>query len=155
MRKFVSITLLGLLAGCGGGHSLDSPVNTCKSVTQALAGNQAVVWHGEQQSEQKGSHLQVTLDFALGGQAAGEVSQAVCIYGLSSQDMDYRNAMGEYTNTPTRMLINGRAIPEMDLVQAVNLATGRAANEVGQQAVESGQQMLQKGQEALQRLNQK
>ena len=80
--------------------------------------------------------LQVTVDFALQDQAANQVSQAVCVYGLSSQDMDYRNAMGEYANTPTSMSINGRAIPSNDLVQAVNRVTADVINAVSQAAVQ-------------------
>ena len=104
----VSYTHLSLLAiaGCTGGHALDNPIKTCKAVTVVLAGDRAVVWHAEKQTEQPGVQLQVTLDFSLVGQAQGEVSQAVCNYGLSSQDMDYRNAMGEYANTPTTMPVS-------------------------------------------------
>lgn len=136
MRKLVIATILGIMAGCSGGHNLDSPIKTCKAVTAVLAGDKGVVWHGEQQTEQKGVQLQVTLDFSLVGQPQGEVSQAVCIYGLSSQDMDYRNAMGEYANTPTQMMINGQPIPSNDLVQAVNRATADAANAMGQEALQ-------------------
>lgn len=136
MRKLVIATILGIMAGCSGGHNLDSPIKTCKAVTAVLAGDKGVVWHGEQQAEQKGVQLQVTLDFSLVGQPQGEVSQAVCIYGLSSQDMDYRNAMGEYANTPTQMMINGMPIPSNDLVQAVNRATADTANAMGQEALQ-------------------
>lgn len=136
MRKFISIAVLGLVAGCNGGHALDSPIKTCKAVTQVLAGDKPAIWHGEQQTEEKGVQLQVTLDFALTGQAEGQISKAICIYDLSSQDMDYRNAMGEYANTPTRMLVNGQAIPSNDLVQAVNRATADTANALGQQAIQ-------------------
>jgi hypothetical protein len=135
MRKLGLISLFGILAGCSGGHALDSPINTCKAVTVALAGNKGVLWQGEKQMEQKGVQLQVSLDFALVGQAPGEVSQAVCIYGLSSQDMDVRNTLGEYANTPTSMMINGMPIPTNDLVQAVNRATVDTANSIMQDAV--------------------
>jgi hypothetical protein len=135
MRKWLAISMMGVLTACSGGHNLDSPLKTCKAVTAVLAGNKAVVWQGEQQTEQKGVQLQVTLDFSLEGQPQGEVSQAVCIYGLSSQDMDYRNAMGEYANTPTQMMVNGMPIPSNDLVQAVNRATADTAQAIGQEAL--------------------
>lgn len=136
MRRLVIVTIVGVLAGCSGGHGLDSPLKTCKAVTVALAGNKAVVWQAEQQSEQKGVQWQVTLDFILEGQPATDVSQAVCIYGLSSPDMDYRNTMGEYANTPTSMMINGMPIPPSDLVQAVNRATADTAQGIGQDALQ-------------------
>lgn len=136
MRKLLAVTVAGILAGCSGGHNLDSPIKTCKAVTAVLAGDKAVIWQGEQQTEQKGVHLQVTLDFSLAGQPPGEVSKAVCIYGLSSQDMDYRNAMGEYANTPSQMLVNGQPIPSNDLVQAVNRATADTAKAIGQEALQ-------------------
>ncbi len=50
--------------------------------------------------------------------------------------MDYRNAMGEYANTPTSMMINGMPIPSNDLVQAVNRATADTANAIGQEAIQ-------------------
>jgi hypothetical protein len=133
MHKLLAIVVLLLLTGCSGGHALDNPVKTCKAVTIALASDSGVVWHGEKQTEQKGVQLQVALDFTLVGQPAGDVSQSVCIYGLSSQDMDYRNTMGEYANTPTSMMINGMPVPENDLVQAVNKATADAARGLIQQ----------------------
>lgn len=136
MRKLVVLTSVFMLASCSGGHGLDSPIKTCKAVTSVLAGDKSVVWHGEKQTEQTGVQLQVTLDFALVGQADGEISQAVCIYGLSSPDMDYRNAMGEYANTPTAMMINGMSIPDSDLVQAVNRATADTAQGIGQEALD-------------------
>lgn len=136
MRKLVAVTIASILTGCSGGHNLDSPIKTCKAVTAVLAGDKSVVWHGEQQTEQKGVQLQVMLDFSLADQPQGQVSQAVCIYGLSSQDMDYRNAMGEYANTPNQMLINGQAIPSNDLVQAVNRATANTAQEIGQEVLQ-------------------
>ena len=140
MRNYLTIfgvlTSLSLLSACGNQHALSSPITTCKAVTQVLAGNKTVLWYGEHQTEQKGVQLQVTVDFALQGQAANQVSQAVCVYGLSSQDMDYRNAMGEYANTPTSMSINGRAIPSNDLVQAVNRVTADVLNAVSQAAVQ-------------------
>lgn len=136
MRKLLTTVIAVALTACSGGHDLDSPIKTCKAVTAALAGGKGVVWHGEQQTEQKGVQLQVTLDFALEDQPAGEVSQSVCIYGLSSEDMDYRNAMGEYANTPTQMMINGMPIPENDLVQAVNRATADTAQKLGQEAMQ-------------------
>ena len=129
MRQLMVLSLLAI-AGCTGGHALDNPIKTCKAVTVVLAGDRAVVWHAEKQTEQPGVQRQVTLDFSLVGQAQGEVSQAVCNYGLSSQDMDYRNAMGEYANTPTTMLINGMPILSRDLVQAVNRATAETAVQV-------------------------
>lgn len=137
MRKWMIVAITGILSACTGGHNLDSPLKTCKAVTVALAGDKGVVWHSEQQTEQKGVQLQVTLEFALEGQPGNEASQAVCIYGLSSPDMDYRNAMGEYANTPTEMMINGMAIPTGDLVQAVNRATADTAKAMGQKAVET------------------
>lgn len=130
MRNLAAISVFGVLMGCSGGHALDDPMKTCKAVTVALAGEKGVVWQGEKQMEQKGVQLQVSLDFSLVGQAPGEVSQAVCIYGLSSQDMDVRNAFGEYANTPTSMLINGMPVPSNDLVQAVNRATVDVAKQV-------------------------
>ena len=133
MRKFAIMLSAGMMFGCSGGHDLDNPVKTCKAVTVALAGDKGVVWHSERQTEQAGEQMQVTLDFSLVGQTQGEVSQAVCIYGLSSHDMDYRNTYGEYTNTPTGMMINGMPIPENDLFQAVNRATVDAADKVLQQ----------------------
>jgi len=136
MRKWIIVAVTGILSACTGGHNLDSPLKTCKAVTVALAGDKGVVWHREQQTEQTGVQLQVTLEFALEGQPGNAVSQAVCIYGLSSPDMDYRNAMGEYANTPTEMMINGMAIPASDLVQAINLATADTAKAIGQKAVE-------------------
>ncbi|WMP17548.1 hypothetical protein [Thiothrix lacustris] len=136
MRRLVMVTIVGMLAGCSGGHGLDSPLKTCKAVTAALAGNKAVVWKEEQQTEQKGVQLQVTLEFILEGQPDTDVSQAVCVYGLSSTDMDYRNTMGEYTNTPTSMMINGMPIPASDLVQAVNRATADTAQGIGQDALQ-------------------
>lgn len=133
MHKFAIMLLISILAGCSGGHDLANPIKTCKAVTTALAGNRGIIWHSEKQSEQKGEQMQVTLEFSLVGQAQGDVSQAVCVYGLSSHDMDYRNTFGEYTNTPTGMTINGAAVPENDLFQAVNRATVDAANKVMQQ----------------------
>ena len=145
MRNYLIIgsILLGsaLLSACGNEHAFSSPITTCKAVTQVLAANKTVVWYGERQTEQKGVQLQVTVDFALQDQAANQVSQAVCVYGLSSQDMDYRNAMGEYANTPTRMLINGRAIPSNDLVQAVNRVTADVINAVSQNAAQQLNQL--------------
>ncbi|UJS22931.1 hypothetical protein [Thiothrix winogradskyi] len=135
MRKWMVVAITGILSACTGGHNLDSPLKTCKAVTVALAGDKGVVWHSEQQTEQKGVQLQITLEFALEGQG-NEVSQAVCIYGLSSPDTDYRNAMGEYANTPTQMMINGMAIPAGDLVQAINRATADTAKDIGQKAVD-------------------
>lgn len=136
MRKVLSVAVISVLVGCSGGHNLDSPLKTCKAVTNALAGGKGVVWQAEQQSEQQGVQLQVTLEFTLEGQAANETSQAVCIYGLSSPDMDYRNAMGEYANTPTSMMINGMPIPSSDLMQAVNRATADTAAAMGQKALQ-------------------
>ncbi|OQX04800.1 MAG: hypothetical protein BWK73_35225 [Thiothrix lacustris] len=136
MRKWIIVVITGILSACTGEHNLDSPLKTCKAVTVALAGDKQVVWHSEQQTEQTGVQLQVTLEFALEGQPGNEVSQAVCIYGLSSPDTDYRNAMGEYANTPTEMIINGMAIPASDLVQAINRATADTAKAIGQKAVE-------------------
>ncbi|MEN9501818.1 MAG: hypothetical protein RI964_1103 [Pseudomonadota bacterium] len=145
MRNYLTIfgvlTSLSLLSACGNQHALSSPITTCKAVTQVLAGNKTVLWHGERQTEQKGEQLQVTLDFSLADQPPNAVSQAVCVYGLSSQDMDYRNAMGEYANTPTRMLINGRAIPSNDLVQAVNRVTADVINAVSQNAAQQLNQL--------------
>ncbi|HRJ52482.1 MAG TPA: hypothetical protein PLE99_06930 [Candidatus Thiothrix moscowensis] len=136
MHKWVAISLtVGLLSACSGGHNLDNPIKTCKAITTVLAGDKSVVWHAEKQTEQQGSQLQVTLDFSLVGEPQGEVSQAVCIYAQSSQDMDYRNAMGEYANTPTSMLINGMPIPANDLVQAVNRATADTVHQVIQKSV--------------------
>ncbi len=135
MRRLVIVSLVSVLAGCSGGHGLDSPLKTCKAVTVALAGDKTVVWQSEQQTEQKGIQLQVTLNFNLADQHGDEVSQAVCIYGLSSPDMDYRNTMGEYANTPTTMMINGATIPANDLVQAVNRATADTAQGMGQEAL--------------------
>lgn len=130
MHKLLLGVGLLLLGACSGGHSLDNPIKTCKAVTATLAGGKGIIWHAEKQTEQKGVQLQVTLDFALVGQPAGELSQSVCVYGLSSQDMDYRNAMGEYANTPTSMMINGMPIPTNDLVQAVNRATVESVQEI-------------------------
>lgn len=127
MRRLLGLTL-GILAGCSGGHPLDDPIKTCKAVTLALTGDS--VWHSEIQTEQKGVQLQVTLDFTVAGAAPGEMSQAVCIYGLSSQDMDYRNAMGEYANTPTSMVINGMPVPRDALMQAIDRATLDAASQL-------------------------
>lgn len=137
MRKWILVVMTVIVTACTGGHHLDSPLKTCKAVTVALAGGKGVVWHHEQQTEQQGVQLQVTLEFALEGQAADAVSQAVCIYGLSSGDPDYRNAMGEYTNVPTQMLINGMAIPASDLMQAINRATADTAKIIGQKAVQT------------------
>lgn len=136
MRRLAIVAIAGVITGCSGGHNLDSPIKTCKAVTAVLAGGKGVVWQGEQQTEQKGVQLQVTLDFSLAGQPPGEVSQAVCIYGLSSPEMDYRNAMGEYANTPTAMMINGLPIPSSDLVQAVNRAAADTAQGIGQEAIQ-------------------
>lgn len=136
MQKWLMLAVsTGLFAGCSG-HNLDSPLKTCKTVTAVLAGNKAVIWHGEKQTEQSGVQLQVTLDFRLEDQPESQLSQAVCIYGLSSQDMDYRNAMGEYANVPTKLLINGQPIPERDLVQAINRATADTAKTLGEEALQ-------------------
>ena len=143
MHKFANMLLAGILVGCSGGHDLDNPVKTCRSVAMALAGDKGIIWHSEKQTEQAGEHRQVTLEFSLVGQAQGEVSQAVCIYGLSSHDMDYRNTFGEYTNTPTGMMINGVPVPETDLFQAVNRATVDTANKVIQQGKEAIQDGVQ------------
>lgn len=147
MRKLAIFLLAGMLGACSGSHNLGDPVKTCKAVTVALAGGKGIVWHSDKQNEQKGEQMQVTLDFSLVGQTQGEVSQAVCIYGLSSQDMDYRNTFGEYANTPTAMLINGVPVPANDLVQAVNRATVDTAKEVAQE----GKEAVQKGAEAIQK----
>lgn len=130
MYKLLALGSLLLLGACSGGHSLENPVETCKSVTLAMAGDKGIIWHGEQQTERQGVQLQVTLDFVLVGQTDNKVSRSVCIYGLSSQDMDYRNAVGEYANTPTSMMINGMPIPANDLAQAVNKATMGAFKEL-------------------------
>jgi len=130
MKKTAWVLIFAILAGCSGANGLDSPVKTCKAVTQALVGQGQVVWQTEQQTEQKGVQLQVTLEFTLAGQPAGETSQAVCIYRQNGQDQDYRSAMGEYVNTPSQIMVNGMPIPENDLVQAVNLATANAAKAV-------------------------
>ncbi|MFN3786745.1 MAG: hypothetical protein ACK4RS_07885, partial [Thiothrix sp.] len=123
MQKWLIFTAVaGVFTGCSG-HNLDSPLKTCRTVTAVLAGNKAVIWHGERQTEQTGVQLQVILDFRLEDQPETQLSQAVCVYGLSSQDMDYRNAMGEYVNVPTKLFINGRPIPDQDLMQAINRAT--------------------------------
>lgn len=136
MQKWLILAVLtGLFAGCSG-HNLDSPIKTCKTVTAVLAGNKAVIWHGEQQTEQSGVQLQVTLDFRLEDQPETQLSQAVCIYGLSSENMDYRISMGEYSNVPTKLLINGQPIPDMDLVQAINRATVDTAKAIGQETLQ-------------------
>jgi hypothetical protein len=130
MRKLCLMLFIDGLVACSGEHALDNPIKTCKTVTTVLAGDKGVIWQGEKQMEQKGVQLQVTLDFILVGQAPGEVSQAVCVFGQSSQDMDVRNTLGEYANTPTSMMINGMPIPTNDLVQAVNRATANTANSI-------------------------
>ena len=120
MRYVIGLLGLLTLSGCGS-HALDTPVKTCKAVLQVLAGNRAIEFQRDFQTEEKAEQLDVILDFVLQGE--NMTSQAICTYGLSSQDMDNRNAMGEYANTPTRMTINGKLIASRDLVQAVNRAT--------------------------------
>lgn len=129
MQRLMVLGLL-VIAGCTGGHALDNPIKTCKAVTVVLAGERAVIWHAEKQTEQPGVQLQVTLDFSLAGQAPDQVSQVVCNYGLSSDNMDYRNTMGEYANTPTSLFINGMPVLSNDLVQAINRATADTAAQV-------------------------
>ena len=140
MRKIFQLGCLmgisGLLVACGNDHAFSSPLTTCKAVTQVLAANKRVIFQGEQQTEQKGEQLQVALSFYLEGQSPNQLSQAICIYGLSSQDMDYRNAMGEYANTPTKMLINGSPIPARDIVQAVNRITADGINAILNQSLQ-------------------
>ena len=142
IRNSLLLLMLGMMAGCGN-HGLSTAMHSCKTIIESLAGNQIPVWQGEQQTEQKGVQWQITLDFTLQGQPPAAVSQAICIYGLSSQDMDYRNTMGEYANTPQRILINGSPIPERDLMQAINLATATTAKAVGKDTVRRGQAFLQ------------
>lgn len=143
MRKLAIILVTGMLVACSGGHNLDNPVKTCKAVTVALSGDKGIVWHAEKQTEQKGVQMQVILDFSLVGQEQGAVSQAVCTYGLSSQDMDYRNTFGEYANTPTGMTINGTPVPGNNLMQAVNRATVNTAKEVAEETRETIQKGVQ------------
>ncbi len=50
MHRLAIVVIVGVMAGCSGGHNLDSPIKTCKAVTAVLAGDKGVVWHGEQQS---------------------------------------------------------------------------------------------------------
>lgn len=142
MRRSIIISVcLGVLTACDG-HNLDSAINTCKSVTEALAGDMVIVWQGERETEQAGEEKRVTLDFSLQGHEQAPISQAVCVYGLSSEDMDYRTAFGEYENAPSRMLVNGRPIPQGDLIQAVNLATANAAKAIGERAVQRSHEIF-------------
>ncbi len=138
----LSLSILSGLSACGK-HDLSTPIKTCRSVMQALAGNQVIIWHGEQQTEQRGDQLIVNLDFKLQGQGPNDISKAVCTYGLSSQDADYRNAMGDYENVPSQLLINGKPIPRRDLAQAVNLATANTLNTMGQEAIQRGNAFIQ------------
>lgn len=132
MRNGVVLLTIAGLAACSG-HNLDTPIKTCKAVMGTLAAGKELVWHGERQEEQKDVQLVVTLEFRFADQPADQVSQAVCIYGLSSPDLDYRLAMGEYSNVPTKMLVNGKPIPDWDLVQAINRATVDTAKAIGQE----------------------
>lgn len=128
-RIIMSVVVLGTLTACGG-HGLDSPLSTCKSVTHALAGGHDLVWHKESQTEKSGEEIRVTLELSLAGQEQAGVSQVVCIYGPNSDDMDYNSMFGEYANTPSTMLINGQPVPTSDLMQAVNLATLNTAKAI-------------------------
>lgn len=135
--------MLSLLNAACGNHELSTPIKTCRSVMQALAGNQIIVWHGEQQTEQKANQLVVNLNFKLQGQGPDAISMAQCIYGSSSQDADYRNTFGEYENTPSQLMINGKPIPRRDLMQAVNLATANTLNTLSQEAIQRGNTFIQ------------
>lgn len=138
---FTAAGVVGLLSACSGGHDLDSPIKTCKTVANQLlpfsVPNNAL----SELIEDEASKLTVILDFAA--PANNRPVQLVCTYDFEDLGPDVE---GEFSNTPTGMTINGQSVARRDLFQAVNLATYAT----GEKVVKEGAQVVS---ETMNRIN--
>lgn len=134
-------TAIGLLSACSGGHDLDSPVKTCKTVANQLLPFAIPDNALGEVIEDEARKLTVVLDFAA--PTSNRPVQLVCTYAFEDLGPDVE---GEYSNTPTGMTINGQTVARRDLFQAVNLATYAT----GEKVVKEGAQVVS---DTMQRIN--
>lgn len=135
MYKFLLpiFAAVGVLGGCSGGHDLDSPIKTCKTVANQLLPftipNNALA----EQIDDDARKRTVILDFEA--PTNQRPVQLVCTYDFEDLGPDVE---GEYSNTPTGMTINGQSVARRDLFQAVNIATYAT----GEKVVQEGAQVV-------------
>ncbi len=145
MHKILLLSSLCLLTACSG-DNLDTPIKTCKSVAFVLLGAQVPA--NVQETQQQTDEIQtVTLNFQLSDEKKN--IKAICTYKKAPVGEDSGvELFGQFERVPSKMTINGQAVPQRALFDAINQATVNAGRQVAKDVNKKGLEMLNNAKDA-------
>ncbi|MCK5918858.1 MAG: hypothetical protein KAG34_10545 [Cocleimonas sp.] len=145
MRKILLLSGLCLLAACSG-DNLDTPIKTCKSISSVLLGSDipATVQETQQQTDETQT---VTLNFQLSDEKKN--IKTICTYKTAATGEESGvELFGKFERVPSKMTINGQAVPQRALFDAINKATLNAGRQVAKDVNQKGLDMMNNTKEA-------
>ena len=145
MHKILLLSSLCLLTACSG-DNLDTPIKTCKSVAFVLLGAQ-VPANAQETQQQTDETQTVTLNFQLSDEKKN--IKAICTYKKAAVGEDSGvELFGQFEHVPSKMTINGQAVPQRALFDAINQATVNVGRQVAKDVNKKGLEMLNNAKDA-------
>lgn len=130
----VALIATGFAVGTGcSGEREDVRVTLCKHLTESLLAQRgSLEWTGQENMFQRPEYAITVLRFALDG-GEGRTGQSACHYAyeaLEDTALNLANPLDAYATLPFAMTLDGRALPDAELLAAVNAEQKRLGRQV-------------------------